>query len=111
MSASRIPALPRAPGSVPPCAGSSTTILSAARPVAGFCEFGGVVVDADAGPGDGVCECTASAPSKTPANDKAAILRIDRFMKFVKFSKFIRGTHSRIPKLMETLGPAIALAQ
>src|SRR5256885_1949433 len=108
MSASRIPALPRAPGSVPPCAGSSTTILSAARPVAGFCPFGGVVVDADAGPGDGVCECTARAPSNTPANNKAAILRIDRFIKFVKF---IRGTHSRIPKLMETLGPAIVLAQ
>ena len=66
------------------------------------------MVDADAGPGDGVCEWTARAPSNTPANNKAAILRIKGFIKFVKL---IKGTHSRIPKLTQALGPAIALAQ
>jgi len=66
------------------------------------------VVDADAGPADGVCECTARAASKAPANDTAAVLRINGFIKFIKLAK---GTHSRIPKLMRALGPAILLAQ
>src|SRR6266481_9601625 len=78
MSLSRMPPVPRAPGSVPPCAGSSTTML---RPPCCGCPLNGEVADpaippcgeAAGGftgggvPGAGCCVCEGAGEEKTIA--------------------------------------------
>src|SRR5947209_7846934 len=75
-----MPPVPRAPGSVPPCAGSSTTMLrpdccpcvpnaEAAAPVAppGVGDAAGLVVAGAPGAGCCACEGVSDGETKTPA--------------------------------------------
>jgi len=65
-----------------------------------------VVVDVDAGPVDGVCECTARAASKIPTKDAAEILRIKVFIKgFIKVIQVSEGHAQQDTKTYAGAGP------
>ena len=69
-SFSIIPLAPRAPGSVPPCPGSSTTMLRVCRG-AGACAVGAAVCGAG-GAGEGAC-CASSASAAAHNNPRRRI--------------------------------------